>query len=107
MFLLAHKNRLQLFLNNHQPHPDFKLKADHILKVIHLTEGLKQINTEVHDLSLHDIYVCLSYIQELGPENLTIWTDIALIVTRCTSIAGWEVDYETLLQDLAAKLREQ
>src|SRR6202044_2617661 len=25
----------------HQPCPDFKLKADHILKVIHLTKGLK------------------------------------------------------------------
>ena len=107
MFLLTHKNQLQLFLNNHQPCLDFKLKADHILKVIHLTKGLKQINVEVHDLSLHDIYVCLLYIQELEPENLTIWTDITLMVTGCASIAGWEVDYETLLQDLAVKLWEQ
>jgi len=107
MFLHAHKDQLQDFLNNHQPCPDFKLEADDVLKVIHPAESLKHINAEVHDLSLHDIYICLSYIKELEPENLAIWTDIALRVTGCVSIAGWENDYETLLQDVAAKLWEQ
>jgi hypothetical protein len=37
-----------------------------ILSTISPTGLIKGINAEVHDLTLHDVYVCLSLIKEFG-----------------------------------------
>lgn len=66
MFLDREKSRLQKFLDTHQPLPDYRLETKKILSVIHPTSLIKDINAEVHDLSLHDVYTCISFIKELG-----------------------------------------
>lgn len=57
---------LQEFLDAHQPLPSYRSKVQDILNMISPTGLIKGINAEVHDLSLHDVYDCLSLIKEFG-----------------------------------------
>lgn len=58
-------------------------------------------------MSLHDVYVCLSYIKELEPHDLQVWTDIVLRVTGYVNIADLKTKDAILLQDVAVKFRKQ
>ena len=61
MFLNPWKSYLQKFLDVHQPLPSYRSKANEILSMIHPTGLVKDINAEVYNLSLHDVYISLPY----------------------------------------------